>query len=69
MRDSLQDLRAFFFHYLTVDSKTQDARRKEFNQAIFDVKEGWAIFSNTDLDMVMEKFEKAVKSLQRGERP
>ena len=54
------DLRALFLKYLTVDSETNDRRRKDYNQAIFDDKEGWAVFNGTDLDMVMEKFDKAV---------
>jgi len=49
-----------FMNYLTVDSDTQDARRKDFNQAIFDAKEGWAVFNDIDLDMVMEKLDKAL---------
>ena len=55
------ELRELFLKYLTEDSETQDARRKDFNQAIFNAKEGWAVFNGTDLDMVMEKFDKAVK--------
>ncbi len=54
------NLRALFLKYLTVDSETNDRRRKDYNQAIFDDKEGWAVFNRTDLDMVMEKFDKAV---------
>lgn len=59
----MKKLRALFLKYLTVDSETQDARRKDYNQAIFDAKEGWAVFNGTDLDMVMDKFDKAVKEL------
>ena len=62
----MKELRQLFLKYLTEDSKTQDARRKEFNQAIFDNREGWAVFCGTDLDMVMEKFDKAVK--ERGKK-
>jgi hypothetical protein len=54
-------LRELFLKYLTVDSETHDARRKEFNRAIFDAREGWQVFNGTDLDMVMEKFDKAIK--------
>lgn len=60
----MTELRDLFLKYLTVDSKTQDARRREFNQAIFDAEEGWAVFNGTDLDMVMNKFDKAVKALR-----
>ena len=63
------NLRRLFLKYLTVDSETQDARRKEFNQAIFMPDDGTfhagcQVFTNTDLDMVMEKFDKATKHLE-----
>lgn len=54
-------LRELFLKYLTIDSETRDARRREFNQAIFNAERGWAIFDDTDLDMVMKRFDKAVK--------
>ena len=59
-------LRGLFLKYLTEDSETHDARRKEFNQAIFidpndTLVGGQQAFNNTNLDMVMEKFDKAVK--------
>jgi len=57
----MEDLRELFLKYLTEDSETHDARRKGFNQAIFDAKEGWAVFCGTNLGMVMEKFDRAVK--------
>ena len=56
-----EELRRLFLKYLTIDSLTHDARRRDFNQAIFNRDKGWAIFHGTDLDMVMEKFDKAVK--------
>tara|TARA_R110000822_G_C14918544_1_gene451121 strand:+ start:287 stop:490 length:204 start_codon:yes stop_codon:yes gene_type:complete len=31
------------------------------NQAIFDEKEGWQVFTNTDLDMVMDKVVKGLE--------
>ena len=55
------DLRAEFLRLLTEDGPTHDARRKDFNQAIFS-PEGWAIWSSTDLSMVMEKFDKAARN-------
>ena len=58
----MEELRGKFLLFLTTDSETKDARRKDFNQAIFDPEEGWAIFNNTDLDMVMLKFDKALKA-------
>lgn len=59
--NDIDRLRAEFLRLLTVDSETQDRRRREYNQAIFDPT-GYAIWSSTDLDMVMEKFDKAVKN-------
>jgi len=66
----MNELRDLFVKYLTQDSETQDARRKDFNQAIFiDPKDkmfgGHQVFNGTGLDMVMEKFDKAVKELSR----
>lgn len=63
-----QELRERFIHYLTVDSETTDRRRRDFNLAIFDAREGWACWNGTDLSMVLEKFDKAVKSLAAGGR-
>ena len=64
------ELRAEFMRLLTTDSDTHDRRRKDYNQAIFHPKDGtWfaggAIWSSTDLDMVMEKFDKAVRNLEK----
>ena len=55
-----EELRKAFIKRLTVDSPRHDARRKDFNQAIFDADEGFACFNGTDLDMVLEKFDAAV---------
>lgn len=62
-----EELRAAFVKRLTVDSNHHDRRRKDFNQAIFDVNEGYACFSGTDLSMVLEKFDAAVQDLQKGD--
>jgi hypothetical protein len=59
------ELRAEFLRLLTEDGPTHDRRRKDFNQAVFDGGTGRAVFSGTDLDMVMEKFDKAIKNLER----
>lgn len=45
-------------------------RRKDFNQAIFlpysdDYFSGKQVFNGTDLEMVMEKFDKAVSELEK----
>lgn len=62
-------LRAEFLRLLTTDSETTDRRRRDFNQAIFNAEEGWAVWDRTDLDMVMEKFDKAVRSIgEAGKR-
>ena len=66
----MKELRDLFIKYLTKDIKTKDARRKEFNQAIFiDPSDkmfgGKQVFNDTDLDMVIEKFDKAVKDLTK----
>lgn len=62
-----EELRKAFIKRLTVDSPRHDARRKDFNQAIFDADEGFACFNGTDLDMVLdmvlEKFDAAVRDL------
>lgn len=58
-------LTRLFINRLTRDSESQDRRRKEFNQAIFDKDEGWACFSNTDLEMVMDKFELALSDYKK----
>jgi hypothetical protein len=57
----LAALRAAFLYKLTTDSTTRDRRRADFNTAIFDANEGYAIWTETDLSMVMDAFENAVK--------
>jgi len=57
----IQEFRKIFLKYLTKDSETHDSRRKDFNQALFNEEEGWMIYHGTDLDMIMEKFDKAVE--------
>lgn len=63
-----QELRDRFVHYLTVDSETTDRRKRDYNCAIFNAEEGWACFNGTDLSMVLDKFDRAVKSLAAGGR-
>lgn len=60
---STSELRDEFLRLLTQDSETNDRRRKEFNQALFNAEQGWAIWNQTTLDMVMSKFDKAVQNL------
>jgi len=62
-------LREAFIHLCTVDSETKDGRRKEHNRAIFgslDYKHnpGYAVFNNTTFDMVLDKFDEAVKAVK-----
>lgn len=57
------ELRAEFVKLLTEDSRSTDGRRKDFNQAIFDPRTGRAVYTLTDLHMVMHKFDMAVKRL------
>ena len=51
-------------HYLCDDwnNRKRGKAHKE-NQAIFDREEGWAIYCNTDLEMVMEKVVKGIRSV------
>lgn len=64
---NMEHLRELFIKYLTEDSKTQDMRRKDFNQAIFDKEDGWACYTGTDLSMVLDKFDMAIKEM-KGEK-
>lgn len=57
---SYDRLRAEFVRLLTVDGPTTDRRRKDYNQAIFDPERGYAIWTSTDLAMVLAKFDRAV---------
>lgn len=57
-------LRAEFLRLLTEDSETTDRRSRGYNLAIFDKAEGWAIWDSIDLDMVMEKFDRAAGSVK-----
>lgn len=63
----MADLREEFLRLLTEDSETNDRRRKEYNQAIFDTMEngGCTVWTSTTLDMVMDKFDQAVKGIGR----
>lgn len=56
-----EDLRAEFLKFLTVDINHYFLAKR--NQALFDPKDGFAVFTGTSLDMVMDKFDRAVESL------
>ena len=60
MKEEKLKLRGLILKYLTEDSGTGDRRRKEFSQAIFAKKEGYAVFNGTDLGMVMDKVDRAL---------
>jgi hypothetical protein len=68
---SPDELRLAFLMRLTQDSETKDRRRRDYNQAIFipehgsQMHGGAAVFSGTDLFMVMDAFDRAVKDLER----
>lgn len=64
------ELREEFVRLCTLDSETKDRRRREYNQALFfpadnSIWSGCSIWSSIDLDMVLEKFDKAVKNINR----
>jgi len=59
----LNGLRAEFLQLLTEDGPTTDRRRREYNQAVF-MPDGQPVWSETTLDMVMDKFDRAVKRVQ-----
>ena len=56
--------RDVFVRLLTEDGDTPDRRRKTFNQAIFMPKAqgGRAVWNSTDLDMVLDKYDRATKT-------
>ncbi len=64
---TVTDIRYEFVRLLTEDSKYQDHRKNDYNQAIF-INEGnlkgYPIFCVTTLSMVMNKFDRAVKNLE-----
>lgn len=62
----LVDLRNLFIKRMTQDSPHHDRRRKDFNQAIFGYKDDgstYAVWSDTDMDMVLRCFDDAVQDL------
>ena len=63
-RGETDALRAEFVKMLTVDG-SRDRRRRDFNVAVFDAEEGWAIWDRTDLSDVMDAFDHAVAAMRR----
>lgn len=62
--DLAASLRAEFVRLLTTDSPDQDRRRRDFNQAVF-MEDGKPVWTETDLDMIMDKFDKAARNVTR----
>lgn len=62
-------LRLLFIKRMTEDSETKDARRKDFNQAIFGLREDgstYPVWNETDMEMVLRCFDDAVKDWRRS---
>lgn len=66
---TINTFRQLFINRMSVDSETHDARRKEFNKAIFfwneEAGEYSATFSQTSMEMVLDKFDEALKDYRR----
>lgn len=62
--DGLDELRDEFVRLMTTDSSEQDRRKRDFNQALFDMATGESLWAPcVDMEMVLEKFDKAVRNL------
>ena len=67
-KKNFEELRELFIKRMTVDSDHFDRRRKDFNQAIFGYNDDgstYACWSETDMDMVLQCFDDAVKDWRR----
>lgn len=65
----LTSFRELFIKRMTVDSKHNDRRRKDYNQAIFGYNDDgstYAVWSEIDMDMVLQCFDDAVKDWRRS---
>lgn len=65
--NTVSRLRELFIKRMTEDSETQDRRRKDYNQAIFgfcDDGSTYQVFNDTDMNMVLQCFDDAVKDLE-----
>ena len=68
-KKNFEELRKLFIKRMTIDSAHNDRRRKDFNQAIFDYNDDgstFAIWSETDMDMVLQCFDDAVKDWRKS---
>ena len=63
MTADTDELLAEFVRLLTTDSPHHDRRRRDFNQAIF-MPDGRPVWTETTLDMITGKFERAVCNLR-----
>lgn len=68
-KKQLESFKKHFIRRMTVDSETQDRRRKDFNQALFfldpDTMEYRPSWSEIDLHMVLKCFDDAMGDWQR----
>ena len=62
----MEKLREEFLRLLTQDSETVDLRRRDYNRAIFAPSQegGFAILTRTTLNMIMQKFDRAMENLK-----
>ena len=75
-RHTIAELRKVFIKRMTVDSEHSDARRSDFNQAIFfqvdddadpnDYSTYQEVFCKTDMGMVLRCFDDAVKDWRKS---
>lgn len=68
-KKNFKELRELFIKRMTIDSSHNDHRRKDFNQAIFGYKDDgstYAIWSETDMDMVLRCFDDAVNDWRKS---
>lgn len=67
-KKQIDDLRECFIKRMTVDSETNDRRRKDYNQAIFSdngAGEHEQVFYDTTMEMVLYCFDNAVKDWRK----
>lgn len=67
-KKQIDDLRECFIKRMTVDSETNDRRRKDYNQAIFfdnGAEEHKQVFYDTTMEMVLYCFDNAVKDWRK----
>ena len=70
--DVISKLRDLFISRMTVDSETNDRRRREYNRAIFHyykdekrASQTYQVWSEIDMDMVLQCFDDAVKDWRK----